>query len=298
MPSRNVAIIGRNGQLARELADLSWPADLRPHFLGRGEINLFDMAAVEAILIALRPIAIVNAAAYTAVDLAESEPVLAGALNTDVPAGLAEIAARMGIPLLHVSTDYVFAGAAETPRHEDDATAPVSVYGQTKLAGEQAILTRGANAVILRSAGLFGRHGLNFLKAMIARSRDPQPFSMVADQIHTPTPAAALAAIVQRMTIDLASGRPLPPIIHMAGAQPVSWFDFAGSIFAGLRTVGFAHVPALRPISLAELARPAPRPRYSALDCNLAQSLGYDIPDWQAALPALIPALIGERIAA
>jgi dTDP-4-dehydrorhamnose reductase len=177
-----------------------------------------------------------------------------------------------------------------------DLTA--SIYGQTKLAGEKEILARGGTAVIVRSAGLFGRHGQNFIKTMITRSRNPQPVDMVADQIHTPTPAAALAQIVQRMAIDLASGRALPPVIHAAGQPATSWFDFTHDIFAALHKSGFGHFPTLRPIKLADLSRPAPRPRFSALGCGLAESLGYRLPSWEESLPALIAGLLKERIAA
>lgn len=298
MTGTAIAIIGRNGQLARELADLDWPSGVQPHFLGRGEIDLFDMTAVDAHFQATRPAAIINTAAYTAVDLAESQPVMAALLNADMPATLARIAARRGIPLLHLSTDYVFAGDAAQPYRETGTVAPASVYGQTKLAGERAVLASGARTVILRSAGLFGRHGQNFLKTMIARSRDLAPVNMVSDQIHTPTPTAALAGLIRQIALDLMAGRDVPRLMHLTGQPLTTWFDFTTQIFAHLRAAGRTTLPCLQPVPLSDFPRAAPRPHYSALDCGLATSLGYTVPAWEAELPALVQVLAQERIAA
>lgn len=298
MRSTPIVIIGRNGQLARELADLTWPVGVVPHFLGRGAVDLLDMSAASAQIVALRPAAIINTAAYTAVDLAESQPDAAALLNTDMPAALAELSAQLGIPFVHFSTDYIFAGDGERAYRENDAPAPASIYGQTKLSGERAVLASNSRAIILRSAGIFGRHGQNFLKSMILRSLNPQPINMVRDQIHTPTPAAALAALTQQIALDLVSGRDLPPVLHLAGQPATTWFDFTTRIFDHLRAAGQASLPLVQPITLDELSRPAPRPRFSALDCSLATSLGYAVPAWQAALPALIRDLTQQRIAA
>jgi dTDP-4-dehydrorhamnose reductase len=297
---RTIAVIGRNGQLARELADLTWPSDIRPRFLGRGEINLFDSSAITARLAALQPVAIINTAAHTAVDLAESELVLAMQMNAEVPANLAATARQIGAPLLHVSTDYVFSGRHDLPYREEDVTAPLSVYGQSKRAGEVAVLAAGARVTVLRSAGLFGRHGSNFLKAMLAKAiaGGSDPVRVVADQISTPTPTAALAAALQQMALDISAGRVLPTLLHAAGTTPVSWFDFARAIFDTLANAGFGNLPALVPVRVAEYPRPAPRPLYSALDSSLTHSLGYPMLDWQAALPSLIAHLTKERIAA
>nr|WP_298688474.1 dTDP-4-dehydrorhamnose reductase [uncultured Dongia sp.] len=297
---RTIAVIGRNGQLARELADLTWPGDIRARFLGRGEINLFDPDAITARLTALQPVAIINTAAHTAVDLAETEPVLAMQLNAEVPATLAATARRIDVPLLHVSTDYVFSGRHNMPYREDDVTAPLSVYGQSKRAGEIAALAAGARVTILRSGGLFGRHGSNFLKTMLAKATagSGDPVRVVADQISTPTPTAALAATLQQMALDMSAGRVLPTLLHDAGTKPVSWFDFTDAIFAALADVGFGKLPPLVPVGVADYPRPAPRPLYSALDSSLTHSLGYPLLDWQAALPSLVAHLTKERIAA
>jgi dTDP-4-dehydrorhamnose reductase len=298
MRDTSIVIVGRNGQLARELADLDWPAGVLPHYLGRGEIDLLDMRSAGAQITALGPAAIINTAAFTAVDLAESQPVMASLLNADVPSALAGLANRLGIPLVHFSTDYVFSGHASGPYREADAAVPASVYGQTKLAGETAIRQSHARAVVLRSAGIFGRHGQNFVKSMIRRSLDPQPIKMVSDQTHTPTPAASLAAVTRAIALDLINGRDLPPVLHIAGQPMTTWFDFTATIFAQLPARGRAALPALQKITLAELSRPAPRPHFSALDCSLAAGLGYAVPDWQAALPALVQDLAQQRIAA
>jgi dTDP-4-dehydrorhamnose reductase len=296
--SRRIVIIGRNGQLARELAELAWPDDLHPHFLGRGEINLFDADDIRAQLESLRPVAIINTAAYTNVDKAETEPVLATQLNAEVPALLGQVTARLRIPHLHLSTDYVFAGSSDSPYREDDAVAPTSIYGQSKRAGEMALLAATTPTLILRSAGLFGRHGHNMLKTVLTLARGTQPIRMVTDQISTPTPAADLAVTLQEMAIDMIDGRALPRILHMAGQPAVSWYGFTAAILGVLHKSGQTQLPDLLPARLVDLGRPAPRPRYSALDCSLAASLGYAVPDWQATLPGLMAQLGQGRIAA
>ena len=295
-----IVVIGRHGQLARELADLPWSDDLRPHFLGRSEIDLFDVEALLARLRILRPVAVINTAAHTAVDLCESEPDLAQHLNCTLPATLAHAARQIGIPFVHVSTDYVFAGDRRLAYSEADQTAPLSVYAQSKLAGEQAVLASGATALVVRSAGLFGRHGQNFLKTILAKARagQVQPIRMVMDQVSTPTPAAALAAALQRMALDLAKGRTLPQLLHFTGQPAVSWLDFTAAILAALSRINTAPTPDLIPIRLDDVSRAAMRPLFSALDCSLARQLGYPPPDWRAALDPLVAGLIQERIAA
>ncbi len=296
---REIAIIGREGQLARELADLAWPAHLKPRFFGRGEINLFDAGDIYARLAPHAPFAIINSAAHTGVDAAETEFELAYQLNAEAPARLAAAAQLLDAPLIHVSTDYVFAGTAERPYREADATAPQSVYGQSKLAGERALALSPARTLTVRSASLFGRHGNNFLQAIRRRLADPAtPIRMVADQVMSPTPASALAATLLRMAIDLAAGKKLPPLLHFAGAPAASWFDFTAAILEAFATNAAGPLPELHPARLADLGRPAPRPRMSALDCTLAASLGYAAPDWRASLPALVGAWNAERIAA
>lgn len=295
-----IVVIGRNGQLARELADLSWPEDVRPRFLGRGDIDLLDPTTAFARLKTLRPLAIINTAAYTAVDLAEAEPALAAQVNGELPAMLARIVRQLDVPLLHVSTDYVFAGDRDRACHEMDVTAPRSVYGQSKRAGEVAFLDSGARGLILRSAGLFGRHGQNFLKTMLGKAlaSPTETVRVVDDQISSPTPTAALAAALQQMALHLGNGHALPPVLHFAGQPPVSWFEFTRAIFAACAANGASNLPELMAVPTSAFPRPAPRPAYSALDCSLAAGLGYIAPDWRAALPPLVAQLTKKRIAA
>ncbi|WP_374385142.1 dTDP-4-dehydrorhamnose reductase [Dongia sp.] len=296
---RKIAIFGRNGQLARELADLAWPRRIRPCFLGRGEVDILSVADVTRQIRALDPVAVINTAAYTAVDRAEAEPFLAQQLNAEAPAVIAGVVETLGIPLVHISTDYVFSGAAGRPYREDDETAPLSVYGQTKMAGERAVAASGARAVTVRSASLFGRHGQNFLKAILAKAAVPgTEIHMVADQVCSPTPAADLARLIAAVALDLTAGRRLPACLHVAGGPAVSWFDFTGAILDVGQDLGMHLRPALTPAKLADLSRPAPRPLNSALDCRFAASLGYLAPDWRAALPGLVNALRNRREAA
>lgn len=296
---RKIVIFGRNGQLARELADLAWPADIRPCFLGRGEVDILASSDVARQLSALAPVAAINTAAFTAVDAAQGEPFLAQQLNAEAPAVIAGAARKLGIPLVHISTDYVFSGTAGRAYREGDATAPLSIYGQTKLAGEVAVRESGTRAVTVRSASLFGRHGQNFLKAILAKAELPGArINMVADQVCSPTPAAGLARLVQRIALDLAAGRTLPACLHIAGGPTASWFDFTRAILDAGRCAGINGDATLTPMKLCDLARPAPRPLNSALDCSLATSLGFAVPDWRAALPGLVAGLINRREAA
>ncbi|MBI2254626.1 MAG: dTDP-4-dehydrorhamnose reductase [Proteobacteria bacterium] len=295
---QTVVVIGRQGQLARELAALDWPVALRPIFLGRNEVNLLDTSTLDATLSYWRPAAIINAAAYTAVDRAESEPLLAMTLNADLPACLARLSAQYRVPLLHVSTDYVFSGDSARLYCEEDSVLPLSVYGQSKLAGETAVLGSDATAVVIRTASLFGRYGQNFLKTMVTRSTNPQPIQMVADQVSSPTPTALFARALQQMARDLVLGHRLPRLLHLAGQPESTWFAFTNAIFAALRHKHRGCLPELRPVRLSTLTRPAVRPLYSALDSRLAASLGYDLPQWRIALPPLIDQLTNEKVAA
>lgn len=295
----NIVVIGRQGQLARELAALEWPAPYRPHFLGRQEIDIFAPARALAAIAELKPVALVNAAAFSGVDQAEREPTACWRLNALLPARLAGIAARLDMPLVHVSTDYVFDNPHRVPLAEGDATAPRSTYGLSKLAGEDAIRARQIRALILRGAWLFGRHGGNFVKSILAQAQSGSPLRVVDDQVGSPTPAAGFAAILRDLTLDLVAGRDLPPLLHVAGGPKASWYDFAAAILAAFRESGVLTKEAeLQPVSSIAYQRAASRPGYSVLDCSLAQSLGISLPDWRKALSDLATHWPPERQAA
>lgn len=301
MRDGNIVIIGRHGQLAQELAGLDWSSTGRPHFLGRLDIDLFSTAAARAQLAALQPRAVINAAAYSHVDLAEQETEKCWHLNAALPAQLASITGALGIPLLHVSSDYVFDGSSQLPYAETVPTAPISVYGISKRAGEAAVLASHASSLVVRSAWLFGRYGSNFLKRILTKAATApgSTLRVVDDQIGSPTPAAALAAILQKVAVDLIDGKVLPPILHIAGTPEANWHEVARQILLIWAAAGhLCDLPDLRRISTSSYPTPARRPAYSALDCGLAESLGYVLPDWRMALQSLANSWPAERIAA
>jgi dTDP-4-dehydrorhamnose reductase len=254
-----ILVAGNSGQLARALGDRHWPESTQCVTLGRPELDITDEASVAAAVAAHAPDVIVNAAAYTAVDRAETEREAAFALNEGGPRHLARAAARRGIPLIHISTDYVFGGAGTRPWREDDATAPQGVYAASKLAGEEAVREECARHVILRTSWLFAASGWNFVRTMLRLGASGAPVRVVDDQWGCPTPASDLADAIA--TIAAAPG-PFGTY-HCCGEGAVTWHGFAAEIFA---RSGLA--PTLVPITTAEYGAAAPRPAYSVLDAG------------------------------
>ncbi|MDO5657610.1 MAG: dTDP-4-dehydrorhamnose reductase [Paracoccus sp. (in: a-proteobacteria)] len=270
-----VLVFGQTGQVARELARLAPEA----HFAGREAADLSQPEACADLIRQMRPQAVINAAAYTAVDRAEGEAELAALINRDAPAAMAAACAELGIPFVHISTDYVFDGSGERPRAEDAPTGPLGVYGATKLAGEAAIAATGARAAVLRTSWVFSAHGHNFVKTMLRLGAEREALSIVADQIGGPTPACAIAEACLTITAALQTGAP-GGIYHFSGAPSVSWAGFAREIFvqAGLDC-------AVTQIATADYPTPARRPLNSRLDCGrIARDFGIAQPDWRAAL--------------
>lgn len=272
----SVLVFGKTGQVARELERLA-PGF---QFLGRDRADLSDPAGCAAAIEAAQPSAVINAAAYTAVDRAEEEEALAHTINAEAPAAMAEICARLGIPLIHISTDYVFGGSGKKPWKPDDTPGPVSAYGRTKLAGEEAIRASGARHAILRTSWVFSAHGKNFVKAMLRLSESRDALSIVSDQIGGPTPANGIA----EACITLARDVKTSGTYHYSGSPDVSWADFAREIFAQTgRRVTVSDIPT------REYPTPASRPQNSRLDCStLLTDFGIDRPDWKNELNSIL----------
>ncbi|WP_455894003.1 dTDP-4-dehydrorhamnose reductase [Pseudomonas palmensis] len=279
-----ILITGRNGQLAQalqqRLAGLG-----QVHVLGREQLDLAEPERIRQVVRELSPDLLVNAAAYTAVDQAENEPALAFAINATAPGVLAEEAARLGVPLLHYSTDYVFDGSKATPYTEDDAPNPLSVYGRSKLAGEQAIHAVGGAHLTLRTSWVYSLHGRNFLLTMQRLLQEKPQLRVVADQIGAPTWAGSLAAstlaLIQRWQAGQAGGW---GTYHMTAQGQTSWFGFAQAIGEHLKAQG-RPCAQLLPIPSSEYSTPAQRPLNSRLDCSrLRQQWQVEQPDWRQAL--------------
>ncbi|QFT79243.1 dTDP-4-dehydrorhamnose reductase [Roseovarius sp. THAF27] len=276
-------VFGSSGQVATELR-LSAP-DAR--FLGRDSADLADPAACAAAIAAHRPDLVINAAAYTAVDRAEEEEALAHVINADAPGAMARAAAELGVPFVHISTDYVFAGTGTRPWAPSDATAPQNAYGRTKLAGEEAVRAAGGVHAILRTSWVVSAHGANFVKTMLRLGAKRDALTIVTDQVGGPTPARDIATACLRIGDALRHDPALSGTFHFSGAPDVSWADFARAIFdkAGLNC-------AVTDIPTADYPTPAARPLNSRLDCTRTESVfGLSRPDWRDGLDDILKAL-------
>lgn len=244
--------------------------------------------------------AIINCGAYTAVDQAESEPTLAHAVNARAPGRLAKVARQAGIPIIHVSTDYVFPADGKSPWHEYDSTGPVSVYGRTKLAGEQAIRDSGARHAIIRTAWVISADGHNFAKTMLRLGAERDSLRVVADQCGTPTSASDLAAALVRVTNQF-TGNPEQPsgIWHCANHGETTWFGLANEIFACAEGRGLRVPRTVEAIATSAYPTPARRPSDSRLNCNrIAGDFGISLRPWQDAVDEIVAELARQEQAA
>jgi dTDP-4-dehydrorhamnose reductase len=279
--------------VARFLTEEAAALGLPLRALGRPDFDIGDAACIERVLANAAPRAIINAAGCVVVDDAERNPAAAFAINRDGAANLAAAAARHGIPLLHVSSDYVFDGSKMAPYLEDDATHPLSAYGRSKAAGEQAVLAAHPSAFIVRTSWVYGPFGTNFVTSMLRLAKSQEVVRVVADQYGTPTAGADLARALIDMTVQLLGneGRHSPGIYHVAGAGETTWLGFAQAIFAGWARRGHK-IPRIEPISVADWPGPAQRPRYSCLDCSkVERAFGIKLPYWEDRLDACVEGL-------
>jgi dTDP-4-dehydrorhamnose reductase len=291
-----ILVLGREGQLARSLAERAERDGLSLRFVGRPHVDLADPDSLRRAVRASGAEIIVNAAAHTAVDQAEDEPDVAFALNVTGPKALAEAARETGARLVHVSTDYVFDGSGDRPWREDDPTGPRSVYGRTKLEGEEAVGAALPDHAILRTAWVYSPFGRNFVKTMLSVAESRAVLRVVDDQVGNPTSALDIADGILAM---IAAWRQEPGLglgrtYHLAGTGAVSWAGFAREIFAlsGADGGPSAEVEA---ITTAEFPAKAPRPLNSRLDSTrFADAFGYRSPRWQESLAAVVHRLLGE----
>lgn len=289
-----ILVTGRDGQVAQALAAAGAARGMTIILAGRPELDLAHLDRVRAAILAGKPDVVVSAAAFTAVDKAESEPDVAMAVNAFGPGAVAAAAAELGAPVIHLSTDYVFDGAKTSPYVETDATGPTGVYGATKLAGEQAVAVSNADHAILRTAWVHGPVGVNFVKTMLRLGADREVLRVVADQVGNPTSSQSIADAVLDVAANLKDSQntELRGVFHMSAAGEASWAEFAAEIFrlSAERGGPSARVEA---IATADYPTPARRPANSRLDCGkLAAAHGVRLPDWRAALPSIIDRLL------
>jgi len=305
-------VVGGNGQVGRELRRSLRPlgevvAATRDGRLDDAEaaahdrceiVDLADTDALAALVDAVAPTAVLNAAAYTAVDKAETDAQSAFRINAEAPGALARACAARGIPLVHYSTDYVFDGQGTRPYGEDDPTAPLGVYGASKLAGEQAVRAAGGRHLIFRTAWVYAAHGHNFLRTMLRLGAEREELRVVADQYGTPTPAALIAdATAIALSKALAGTAPDTGTWHLVAAGHTTWHGFAEAIFAGAVARGLLpRAPRVVPIATAEYPTPARRPAWSCLDtARLRRDFGVEPPAWEPALEGMLDRLRAAR---
>ena len=282
----DILVFGKNGQVATELSRLA-VGDLQLTLLGRDEADLTQPEFCAEAIGAHRPDAVINAAAYTAVDKAEEEEALAQVVNADAPAAMASTCADLGIPFLSISTDYVFSGEGKAPWRPNDQTRPQGAYGRTKLAGEKAVAEAGGLWTILRTSWVVSAHGNNFVKTMRRLGAERDSINIVADQIGGPTPAADIANAC--LTIARRMSEPSPPsgIYHFSGAPDVSWADFAREIF-NQSDIDCA----VSDIPSTDFPTPAKRPLNSRMNCDTTlRDFGIKRPDWRKGLEKILTEL-------
>lgn len=289
-----LAVTGKQGQVVTSLLERGAAASVEVIALGRPELDLADPASVKAAIAAAAPDVVVSAAAYTAVDKAESEPELAFEVNEVGAGAVAEAAAALQIPIIHLSTDYVFAGDKAAPYLESDPTGPVSVYGASKLAGEKKVAAATGNHAILRTAWVYSPFGANFLKTMLRLGASRDMLRVVADQRGTPTSALDIAdaviAVARRLKTD--PDPALRGVFHLTGGGEGTWADFAEVIFASLEARTGRGV-AVERITTADYPTPARRPANSRLSNNkLQSSYGVKLADWDVSTRSVVDRLL------
>ncbi|NOW45404.1 dTDP-4-dehydrorhamnose reductase [Novosphingobium sp. SG751A] len=291
-----IAVTGKTGQVVTSLIERAG-AGVEIIALGRPELDLGDPATIAPAIVAVRPDVVVSAAAYTAVDRAESEEEAAFAVNAAGPGAVAAAARALGLPVIHISTDYVFDGTKMAPYVESDPVAPLGVYGRSKLAGEDAVLAAAPDAVILRTAWVYSPFGGNFVKTMLRLAQTREELGVVADQVGNPTSALDIADTVLAVAHRLYGAPDQAPrgVFHMAGSGEGSWADLAEAVFAASAAQGgpWARV---RRIATADYPTPAARPANSRL-CgdHLAEAYGLRLPVWRDAVKPVVARLVTQK---
>lgn len=284
---KKVLLIGAKGQVGQEL-QVTLPFLGEVISIGREELDLTNSEKIGQLIREIHPDYLVNAAAYTAVDKAETEPDLAYSINATAPKIMAESAEKIQAKFLHISTDYVFDGRKNTPYLETDLTNPLGVYGQSKLRGEEEIKTVNSQAIILRTAWVYGSYGKsNFVKTMLRLGKEREELKVVVDQVGSPAWAKDIATAITQLLIN--ADNP-PGIYNFTNSGVASWFDLTKAIFEEAKISGIPlKIQRVIPITTAEYPTPAVRPAYSVLSSQkISQQLGYIPPYWRDSLKAML----------
>jgi len=295
-PPLRVLVTGAAGQVGRALLEAAPAAGVTAVGFDRTTLDVTDFFAVRRAVKAHAPDVVINASAYTAVDRAQTEVGEAFAVNREGPRLLAAVCLGAGVPLVHVSTDYVFDGTREGPYTEDAITAPPSIYGMSKMAGEMAVREGLPGAhLIVRTAWVFSATGQNFVRTMLRLARERAVLRVVADQHGSPTAADDLAAALLVMARRLVADPSVSGTYHWAGAPPTTWHGLAEAVVAAARTHGPVAVHTVEPITTADYPTPAPRPANSVLATAKAEAVfGLTPPDWRSAVARVVARLLAE----
>lgn len=292
-----IMLTGAAGQVGQEIV-----RHASDHFVVKGftsaELDITNAEAVAHSVAIYKPDIIINAAAYTAVDQAETEPDRAWRVNADGPANLGHAAHSIGAAVFHLSTDYVFAGDQSDAYTETDHPAPTGAYGASKLAGERALTNSRASSLILRTSWVFGAHGKNFVKTMVKLGNEREELGVVNDQFGCPTSAESIAKCIVQLARQLRSAGDLAwGTYHFTGAHSCSWYAFATIILDRAYEIGLINKrPVIHPIGTQDYPTPARRPAFSVLDCSLLQStFGISQPDWQHDLYSVLKQLKHQK---
>lgn len=282
-----ILLLGKNGQVGWELQRSLAPLGELIALDRASEYglcgDLIDLEGLRTTIATLKPDVIVNAAAYTAVDKAESEPSLAQLINTQAPELLAQEAAKIGAWLVHYSTDYVFDGSSNNTWDEDDKSNPLNEYGRSKLAGEQAIQNSGCKYLILRTSWVYGSKGNNFAKTMLRLASERQTLSVINDQVGAPTSAALLADCTAHALLKAIHNPQLTGLYHLAASGQTTWYEYAKFVIKYAQDIGQKLlVSEIKPISTLDYSTPAKRPYNSRLNtAKFCNSFGLVLPEWQ-----------------
>ncbi|WP_018969614.1 dTDP-4-dehydrorhamnose reductase [Rubritalea marina] len=284
-PTKRVLVIGKSGQLAKALTSLTGEfSKCSIHAVGRPELDITNVDSVKSVLEVYCPDVVINASAYTAVDQAESDIESARNINATAVQTLARLCAQASLQLIHISTDYVFDGTATAPLKESDAVAPMGVYGQTKLEGEQFAVSENPSSIIVRTSWLYGDHGNNFVSTMLRLAEQRHTLGVVSDQFGRPTYASDLARTL--MIIGVHASDDDAGVYHYSNdGEPTSWYGFANEVFTHAKALGLKVPDRLNAITTEDFPTPAKRPAWSVMNLDKIQStFNLNIPDWKSSL--------------
>jgi len=297
--NRTVIVIGSLGMLGWEVVESLKTAGFAVAALDIPQIDITKRESVQSVLDRIdSPRLLINCAAYTAVDMAESEPEAAFAANRDGPANLARECERLGMPLIHISTDYVFNGKSDRPYKEEDAADPINVYGLSKWQGEKAVRSGLSDHIIVRTSWLYGARGQNFVKTMLRLGAEREELKVVCDQYGCPTWSFDLAGCLTKIAERIDSGVETVPrgTYHFCGAGITTWYDFASTILDEARRRLPSRIAGVSPVPTDSYPTAALRPRYSALDCGkIDATLGITPPPWEKSLACLMDEFFGGK---